>query len=184
MTPHRVLLAFCTSLGLAGCLHYEAPPDTAQLPPGAFGTNGDQDVAALDVAALGFAHAIIGNPAKAAYAVAALDYLGGELNSNPRWVSMDPLVRLEMRDWRKTMRAEIGISPTASSQAVVETMLALAEAYRSGDETAVNRLLAAPIFTVPPAVVADRLGDIPYAANLNAATMSADNAIMTPNFGA
>lgn len=183
MKPYRLMAAASLLLGLAGCLHYEAPPDTAQLPPGAFGTNGDQDVAALDAAALGFAHAIIGNPAKAAYSVAALDYLGGELNSNPRWIDMDPLVRLQMLDWRKKMRAELGISPTAASQSVVTTMLGLAAAYRAGDQPAVTRLLASPIFTVPPATVAARLNDIPYAANLNATTMSADNAIMTPNFG-
>ncbi|GAB0116252.1 hypothetical protein [Acidisoma sp. 7E03] len=183
MTFPRLLAAACLVFSLSGCLHYDAPPDTAQLPQGAFGTNGDQDVAALDAAALGFAHAITGNPAKAAYSIAALDYLGGELNSNPRWIDMDPLVRLQMLDWRKKMRTEIGINPTASSQAVVDTMLGLAAAYRAGDQPAVTRLLASPIFTVPPGAVAARLDDIPYAANLNATTMSADNAIMAPNFG-
>lgn len=162
---------------LSGCLKYEAPPDTAQLPAGAFHTNGDQDVAALDAAALGFAHAITGNPGRAAYAIAALDYLGGELNSNPRWVQMDALTRLEMLDWRKKMRAEVGISATASSQNVVTTMLALAQAYRSQNQAAVAQLLANPIFTVPPNQVADRLGNIPYNANLNAVTMQADGAI-------
>lgn len=179
----RSALAAASLFGLAGCLHYDAPPDTAALPAGAFHSNGDQDVAALDAAAIGFEHAIIGNPGKAAYAIAALDYLGGELNSNPRWVGMDPLIRLQMLDWRKRMRVEIGIAPTASSQSVVDTMLALAEAYRTGDETAVNQLLASAIFTLPPVQVADRLGDIPYAANLNATTMAADNAIISPNFG-
>ncbi|HTI02860.1 MAG TPA: hypothetical protein VL752_18075 [Acidisoma sp.] len=176
-------LAACGLLALSGCLHYDAPPDTAQLPPGAFHTNGDQDVAALDAAALGFAHAIIGNPGKAAYAIAALDYLGGELNSSPRWVGMDSLTRLEILDWRKKMRAEVGISATASSQDVVDTMLALSEAYRTNDSASVAHLLASPIFTVPPNQVADRLGNIPYNANLNATTMRADNAIITPSLG-
>jgi len=170
-------------LALSGCLKYQPPPDTAQLPPGAFHTNGDQDVAALDAAALGFAHAITGNPGRAAYAIAALDYLGGELNSNPRWVGMDALTRLEMLDWRKKMRAEVGISATAPSQSVVDTMLALAQAYRAQNQAAVTHLLANPIFTVPPNQVADRLGNIPYSANLNAVTAQADNSIISPNFG-
>jgi hypothetical protein len=170
-------------LVLSGCLKYQPPPDTAQLPPGAFHTNGDQDVAALDAAALGFAHAITGNPGRAAYAIAALDYLGGELNSNPRWVGMDSLTRLEMLDWRKKMRAEVGISATAPSQSVVDTMLALAQAYRAQNQAAVTQLLANPIFTVPPNQVADRLGNIPYSANLNAVTAQADNSIISPNFG-
>lgn len=169
-------------LGLSGCLHYEKPPDTAMLPAGAFHTNGDQDVAALDTAAIGFAHAIRGNPAKAAYSIAALDYLGGELNRNPRWIDMDPLTRQEMLDWREKMRAEVGISQAASSQAVVETLLALARAYGSGDAASAQRLLAEPIFTLPPDQVAARLSDIPYSAALNRVTMTADNFIGNYNF--
>lgn len=169
-------------LSLSSCLKYQPPPDTAQLPSGAFHTNGDQDVAALDAAALGFAHAISGHPGRAAYAIAALDYLGGELNSSPRWVDMDALTRLEMLDWRQKMRAEVGISATASSQAVVDTMLALAEAYRTQNRAEVAQLLANPIFTVPPDQVADRLSNIPYSANLNAVTARADGAINGINF--
>jgi hypothetical protein len=182
MKQHRLTLGLLGLLALSGCLTYQPPPDTAQLPPGAFHTNGDQDVAALDAAALGFADAITGNPGRAAYAIAALDYLGGELNSNPRWVDMDSLTRLEMLDWRKKMRADVGISATASSQDVVDTMLALAEAYRAQNQTAVTQLLANPIFIVPPAQVADRLGTIPYSANLNAVTARADGAIGAINF--
>lgn len=169
-------------LGLSGCLRYEQPPDTAILPAGAFHTNGDQDVAALDAAALGFAHAIRGNPAKAAYSIAALDYLGGELNRNPRWIDMDPLTRQEMLDWRQKMRAEVGISEAASSQAVVDTLLALARAYGSGDAAAIQRLLAEPIFSLPPDQVAARLRDIPYSAALNRVTMSADNYLESYDF--
>lgn len=169
-------------LALSGCLHRDLPPDTAVMPPGALGTNGDVDVRALDIAAFDFAHAIKGNPSKAATAVAALDYLGGELNSSPRWIDMDALTRLEMLDWRKQMRAQLGINATASAQSVVNTMLGLAQAYQTHDTASVQRLLASPIFTVPPTVVADRLNDIPYNANLNAVTTRADAVLNDLNF--
>lgn len=182
MMRHRTALAALALLALSGCLHYDKPPDRALPPLGAFGTNGDPDVRALDIAALGFAHAIIGDPGRAAYAIAALDYMGGELNSNPRWIGMDALTRLQMLQWRERMRAEVGISATASSQAVLDTMLALARAYQTGDKAAVSRLLASPIFTLPPDEVAGRLGNIPYNASLNAVTMTADGMIEDYNF--
>jgi hypothetical protein len=182
MSKFRLVLGACCLFALGGCLHREVPPDTAVMPAGALGTNGDIDIRALDVAAFDFAHAIVGNPAKAATAIACLDYLGGELNSNPRWIDMDTLTRSQMLDWRKTMRAQIGISATASSQMVVNTMLALAQAYQENDTARVQTLLASPIFTVPPNVVADRLGDIPYNASLNATTTRADAVLNNINF--
>ena len=175
-------LAAFSCLAFSGCLHRDLPPDTAVMPPGALGTNGDIDIRALDIAAFDFAHAIKGNPSKAATAVAALDYLGGELNSSPRWIDMDSLTRLEMLDWRKQMRAQLGISATAPAQAVVNTMLGLAQAYQAQDTARVQHLLASPIFTVPPNVVADRLNDIPYNANLNAVTTRADGVLNDLNF--
>ncbi|GAB0113956.1 hypothetical protein [Acidisoma sp. C75] len=179
---HPALRALLLALPLAGCLSSTKPPDTAQLPAGAFHTNGDQDVAALDAAALGFAHAIRGNPAKAAYSVAALDYLGGELNSNPRWIAMDPTTRLQLLDARSAMRGRLGISESASSQAVVDTLLALSSAYQADDQARVQSLLRSPIFTADPATVAARLDDIPYSAGLNGATARADNFLQNENF--
>ncbi len=171
------LLALMAGALAACAIHPTAPPDTAVMPGAALGTNGDVDVRALDIAAFDFAHAIVGDPAKAALAIACLDYMGGELNSSPRWIGVDPLTRLQMLDWRKQMRVEIGISATASSQSVVDTMLALAQAYRSNDQAAVQKLLAGPIFTVPPSVVAERLSNVPYNPSLNGVTARADGIV-------
>ncbi|MCB8876645.1 hypothetical protein [Acidisoma silvae] len=177
MHQRLTTLAACGLLALGGCLHRDLPPDTAVMPPGALGTNGDIDTRALDIASFDFTRAIIGNPAKAATAIAALDYMGGELNSSPRWIDVDALTRLEMLDWRKRMRAQVGISETAPAQAVLDTMLGLAQAYQANDQAAVQRLLASPIFTIPPDQVAARLNDIPYNANLNAVTTQADSVL-------
>jgi hypothetical protein len=160
--------------GVSACADIAPPPSTAVMPPGALGTNGDIDVWALNIAAFEFARAIKDNPGRAANAIAALDYLGGELSTNPRWTAMPALTRLQMLEARETLRAYVGISQTASSQDVVDTMLGLAHAYQRGDEAAVQRLLANAIFIVPPAEVQAHLGDIPLMPAINNVTMRAD----------
>jgi hypothetical protein len=151
-------------------------PSTAVMPVGALNTNGDIDIRSLDIAAYGFGHydEMKGNPAMAASTVAALDYMGGQLNTSPRWVSMPGLFRLQMLQSRNIVRGVLGISPTVPSQDVVDTMLALSAAYSSGNQTEVNQLLRSPIFSVPPEQAAERLADIPYLPVVNNATTHAD----------
>ncbi|MBW4023247.1 MAG: hypothetical protein HIU92_08910 [Proteobacteria bacterium] len=144
------------------------------MPPGALGTNGDIDIRALNLAAFEFARTIRNNPAEVADAVAALDYLGGELNSSPRWISMDSLTRAQMLQARQTIRSYIGISQAASSQAVVDTMLLLAKAYQAGDRAKVQQLLGSPIFVEPPAAVEAHLNDLPRMPAINNVTTRAD----------
>ena len=162
---------------LAGCSSeaYRLP-STAIMPAGALNTNGDEDVRSLDVAAYGFAHAnqLKGNPALAASTVAALDYMGGQLNTSPRWVYMPGLYRLQMLQSRDIVRGVLGISPAVPSQDVVNTMLSLSNAYYAGDQAEVAKLYASPIFSVPPDQAADRLSNIPYIALVNNATSNAD----------
>jgi hypothetical protein len=179
----RLLRALATgaAIGLAACAAIAPPPSTAVMPPGALGTNGDIDTRALDVAAFDFGHAIRNKPADAADAIAALDYLGGELNTNPRWIGMDSLTRAQMLQARGTMRTFVGISQTASSQSVVDTMLALGRAYRASDTAAVQQLLASPIFTMPPAAVQARLDNVPRMPAINNVTTRADG--IPPGFG-
>ena len=175
MKCFRVILLAATLGGLAACSAIDPLPSTAVMPPGALNTNGDIDTRALDVAAYSFAYAIRNKPADAAEAIAALDYMGGKLNTSPRWIDMDPLTRTQMLQARETLRSYVGISQAAPSQAVVDTMLALAQAYRAGNATAVQQLLANPIFIVPPAVVQARLNDIPLMPAVNGVTTRADS---------
>jgi hypothetical protein len=152
-------------------------PSTAVMPAGALNTNGDIDVRSLDIASYGFGHydEMKGNPAMAASTVAALDYMGGQLNTSPRWVGMPALFRLQMLQSRDIVRGVLGISATAPSQEVVDTMLALSTAYQSGNQAQVNQLLASPIFSVPPDQAAERLADLPYLPVVNNATTHADS---------
>jgi hypothetical protein len=174
MKRFRLIVLATALAGLAACAHIAPAPSTAVMPPGALGTNGDIDVRALDVAAFSFGHAIRDNPAEAANAIAALDYMGGELNTNPRWVDMDSLTRLQMLEARGSIRSYVGISQTASSQSVVDTMLALAQAYQGGDQAGVQRLLATPIFVLPPAEVQAHLDAMPLMPAINNVTTRAD----------
>jgi hypothetical protein len=177
MKRFAVLIGIAALSMLAACSEdvYRLP-STAVMPAGALNTNGDIDVRSLDVAAYGFGHydEMKGNPAMAASTVAALDYMGGQLNTSPRWVNMPGLFRLQMLQSRDIVRGVLGISPTVPSQDVVDTMLALSAAYSAGDQTQVNKLLSSPIFSVPPDQAAERLADIPYLPVVNNATTHAD----------
>jgi hypothetical protein len=169
----RLIVVAGSLAGLTSCAYVDPAPSTAVMPQGALGTNGDIDVRSLDIAAYSFGH-VIRNPAEAADAIAALDYVGGELNTSPRWIGMDPLTRAQMLQARETLRSDIGISQAAPSQAVVDTMLALSRAYRSGDAAGVQRLLGSSIFIVPPAEVQAHLADIPLMPAINNVTTRAD----------
>jgi hypothetical protein len=81
---------------------------------------------------------------------------------------------------RNIVRGVLGISPTVPSQDVVDTMLALSNAYEAGNQAEVNKLLGSPIFSVPPDQAAERLADIPYLPSVNTATSNAD-AYSLPN---
>jgi len=172
-----LLIGAAAVVMLAGCSSdvYRLP-STAVMPAGALNTNGDIDVRSLDVAAYGFGHydELKGDPALAASTVAALDYMGGQLNTSPRWVNMPGLYRLQMLQSRDIVRGVLGISPTVPSQDVVDTMLALSAAYASEDQSQVDKLLSSPIFSVPPGEAAERLADIPYLPVVNNATTHAD----------
>jgi hypothetical protein len=170
----RLLFSSAMLAALAGCGFETTLPDTATMPPGALGTNGDIDARSLNVAAFDFGQPLQAQPAQAADGIAALDYMGGRLTTAPRWVDMSPLYRGQMLQAREIMRRYIGISESAPSQAVVDTMLALAAAFRANDQATIQRLLTNPIFIVPPTIVAARLADIPLMPIVNAATTHAD----------
>lgn len=165
-----VLIAgFVVASVVAGCAGPTPPPSTAVMPPAALQTNGDVDVRAMNIAAYGFSHyrELQRNPALAAETIATLDYLGGQLNSSPRWVTIPALFRMQMLSGRNQVRGILGISEATPSQDVVDTMIALAAAYRAGDQAAVDKLFASPIFSLPPAETEQRLATLPYLPSVN-----------------
>jgi hypothetical protein len=165
-------------LTLTGCAAVTPPPDTAQLPQGAFGTS-DNDVAAVNQASWAFASPARtrDNPVDAARASAAVDFLGGQLSSSPRWIAVSPLTRQQMLQARADVRNVLGIVPNAPSQIVVGALLQFASAWQSGDQPAAMQPLAIPVFTQPPRQTLETLSNLPSIRSVNIATMSASRAM-------
>jgi hypothetical protein len=176
MTVRTVFLA---AVLLAGCASIQPPPDTARLPPAALGSNGDNDTQAIGIAAWVFADPsrVRNDPVDAARGAAAVDYLAGELSSNPRWAPMDPLIRMQMLRARAELRSALGVAPGARSQAVVDGLLGVSFALLAGDQQAALDALRTPVFTLGPEQTLARLTSLPYLPETNIATMRANSVI-------
>ncbi|MGH8254905.1 MAG: hypothetical protein ACRET0_01665 [Steroidobacteraceae bacterium] len=148
------------------------PPSTARLPGGAFGSNGDNDIAAINTASWAFANPARthGNSVNAIRAVLAIEYLAGELSSNPRWDFMSSLTKLEMLDARRELRAKLGIAEDAPSQAVANALLALSH---EPTPAAAAELLKSPLFTLGPSATLARIENLPYLPAANLASLHA-----------
>ncbi|MGH7067006.1 MAG: hypothetical protein ACREFO_19315 [Acetobacteraceae bacterium] len=157
---YRVALVLGVALALAGCA-VTPMPSTAYLPVGAFGGNSDNDSMAINTAAWAWA-----DPARthrnlinATRAVMAIEYLGGQLTSDPRWTWMSPRTKLNMLGARTEVREAVGISPNAPSQAVANALLAFSI---SPTEATAARVMTPPVFVLPPQQVVARLDNLPY----------------------
>lgn len=153
-------LALALALPLGGCA-VTPMPSTAYLPPGAFGGNSDNDAMAINTAAWAWA-----NPARthrnlinATHAVMAIEYLGGQLTSDPRWTWMSQRTKLEMQGARTEVREAVGIAPNAPSQAVANALLAFSI---NPTEATAARVMTPPVFVLPPEQVVARIDNLPY----------------------
>lgn len=165
------------ALVLGGCATLPATQDTPYLPPGVFGVYQDNDTGAINTAAWAFASPTNtrGNPAEAARAIIALEYLPGELTENPRWVGMDSLVKRRLGIARKDVRVVLGIRPEAPPQFVVNAMLALFIDLQVGDRAAVTQVLSSGLFIYPADQTLRILSDLPYVQTANLATSRVAN---------
>ena len=159
----------------SGCAWETPPADTARLPPNAFGVYADGDIGAINQAAWAFASPARtrNDPADAARAVAAVDYLAGELNTSPRWQFMSVLTKMEMLQARAEVRQAMGIGSAAPSQEVVNRMLFTADALRAGDQPAAVAALQGPFFSRPPQQTLAMLSNMPYLREANVASQHA-----------
>jgi len=160
------------TVGVAGCASLPATERTPFLPAGVFGTYQDNDTGAINQSAWAFASPANtrGNPAEAARAVVALEYLPGELTENPRWIGMDPGVKAHMAGADREVRRVLGIRPDAPPQLVVNTMLALSLDLQFGNQAAAMKVLTSPLFTLPPSQTLQILANLPYMQEANLAT--------------
>jgi len=164
---------------LAGCGTATPPPDTAQLPFGAFGSF-DNDVGAANQASWAFASPTRtrNDPVDAARACAAVDFLAGELSSNPRWLTLSPLTKQAMLQARIDMRRALGITADAPSQMVVGALLQFAAAWQFGNQLAAMQALAVPAFTQPPPQTLQILNNMPAIQSANVASIDAANQML------
>jgi hypothetical protein len=135
----------------------------------------DNDVAAANQAAWAFAapERTRGNPVDAARACAAIDFLAGELSSNPRWLSISPLTKQQMLQARLDVRRVLGIEPSVRSQVVVNALMGFAAAWQAGDQPAALQMLSAPGFSLPPPQMVQVLANLPYVQSANVASLNA-----------
>jgi hypothetical protein len=166
------VLALAAALALGACAAPTPPPSTADLPPGAFGSNGDNDIMAINTAAWAFSNPARthGNPVNAIRAVLAIEYLGGELSSSPRWNFMSGLTKLQMLEARQEVRQTLGIAPDAPSQAVANALLALSV---NPTPSTAAQVLKPPVFTLPPEETLARIENLPYLKMANLASHGA-----------
>ena len=166
-------------LSLTACGLQRPPVDTARAPDGAFGSNGDSDVAALNLSSWAFSSArnLRNRPVEAARSVAAVDYMAGQLSTSPRWTAMSPIIQGEMLQARKQVRATVGIAPDAPSQVVVNSLADYAKSLAAtGNQAAAGQYLANPAFTLGPQMTEAKLQDLPFLRETNIATQRANAA--------
>lgn len=161
----------CILLLLAGCA-ITPPPSTALLPPGAFGSNASNQIMAINVAQWAFSDPARtrGSLVNGTRAVLAIEYLAGELSTNPRWQYMSSRTKREMLEAREEVRSLIGVAPGAPSQAVANALVALS--VRPTEATA-EQVIRAPLFTLSPAATVSRLENLPYLPIANRASQAA-----------
>ena len=172
MSCRSLLPALAVLTLMAGCTPTPAP-DFARMPDGALSPSQDPDTSALNLMVYDFADAsrTHGNAVEGARAVASLDYMAGRLYEGPRWDRVSPIWKHEMVEGRQELRAALGIVPNATSQAVVDAMIGVANAMLHSDTKAALAILAQPIFTLGPQETLNRITNLPFLSDVNIATM-------------
>ena len=147
------LLAF-----LAGCAA-TPPPPSASLPRVL--TSGPQDPtrAAIFATAYGLNRGgIEGRPGEVAVLAAQYEFLTVDLPWNPLFAGMSPLVGMQLEAGRAELRAALAVAPDAAPQAVIDGLVAAAEALGGARDAAAS--LPPEAFPSPATTLA-RLAALP-----------------------
>lgn len=181
----NLIVLMILAVAVVGCAPVPATQRAPSLPPGVFGVYEDNDTGAINLAAWAFASSANtrGNPAEAARAIVALEYLPGELRENPRWVGMDDLVKRRLGIARYDVRRVLGIRPDAPPQLVVNAMLTLFTDLQTGNQQSVMQVLSSGLFMLPPEQTLRILSDLPYVQEANLATLRVANQTFVSDAG-
>ncbi len=170
-------------LGLAGCGHgvTTSEVDRAIMPQVA-GVPVLSPEGAVGYAAYSLGHrsTTVGQPANSALALAAVDYLAGDFYTNFHWFAVPGQDKVMMMLGRGEMRTALGIAPFATSQQVVNGLVAASEAYRANDPVAVAAALPPNVFTLGPDGTTRVLSNLPTLVNANTAAQAVEGFL---NFG-
>lgn len=154
------LLLLCSALAGCGVLPKN---DTAAMPNNRFGgpVMNQNEAIALSAYALRYPQNTRGNPALAARAIAAEDWLAGQDLLTPDFGEYMPVAQVPWGEFRREVRASIGVAPGTPSQVVVDHLLAVSDALKSGDRAAAEAQLQPPAFTLGPQRTLQVLANLP-----------------------
>ncbi len=148
---------------LAGCTGMASlQTDTAIMPENQYGgpAMNQNDAIAVASWALKDPATTRGNPELAARAIAAEDWLAGQTQLTPDFGDYAPVNEVFWGELRRQVRASVGIAPGASSQTVVNALIATADALKAGaPNPAAN--LQPPTFTLGPDGTLKALTNLP-----------------------
>lgn len=166
---------------LAGCTP-SAPPDVATLRPGSFGGALAGDARLVNVAAEAWRDpaALSGRPRDGARAVAAIELLAGDLAMEPRWAALPVTIRADMTQARIDLRASLGITPGAASQAVMDSLARADAALSAGDAASARAALTRPFYTLGPDATLRQLGALPQVLSAGIAATEVQDALARP----
>lgn len=160
---HRSVLLLLLAASACGPLPPRPDPVTlpqAALPQGA----GDPTRGAIMTAAFVFGQpaSVAGNPAAAAEALAQLEYLTVQLDTDQRWIELNPTTQILLREARAEARNAFGINQATPPQQALNGLYAASFALREGDrERAVAALAPLTGEAGVPAALA-RLEALPF----------------------
>ena len=179
----RVLPLLALALFPVACTPTPLPSHAFLLSAAPFGSNQDPQTAALEFGSWTLSREANSrnNPIGGARAIAAVDYLAGDLYANPRWEFIDPLIKLQMLQGRAEVRQAIGIQPNAPSQQVVDALLAVSSALAVGNGPATMASLQSPVFTLPPQQTYQLLANLPPLPIANVAMQRFNSVVNSPS---
>lgn len=152
----RYALFAATALLLAGC-GVATQDNTARMPNASTGgpVLNENEAIALSSWALKDPATTHGDPARAARAVAAEDWLAGQTILYGNYGDYQPGGSWYWQQFRDQVRGALGIAPNVPSQEVVDHMLAASRALKAGDTAAAEAQFQPPAFSLGgPATVA------------------------------
>ncbi len=157
MSRRIVTVLACLALGACGVLK---PVDLARMPQGTYGPGVDVDEGAIYTAEGAFNgdYPKPTDPAKLALALASVEYLGGEYSAGGRWGEINAIVPVKLLQGGAEIRRTLGVAPDATSQQVVDSLLAV---YHANGQAAQLAALSSPIYTLGAQATLDRLKVLP-----------------------